>query len=116
MKLYGRVLKLRDPANPNAPLCDRFHPVIESDDGVTPWRGHPQFSVGDARAMLAEAVALIGLCFWPPSYLYDNWRELGVSPWVNAAQHDAFVAGQMLHRLSSEPPSDEFAFTFERLS
>jgi len=74
-KLYGCVRY----------LGQRFHPEIvavsdRAEDVL--WRGHSCWDVHTAREVLAEAVALIGLCFWPPDGLNDNGRELGLSPWT----------------------------------
>lgn len=76
MKLTGRV------------RCTSggFWPEILAGDTVAWAPRHPVFDAWTARAMLAEAVALAGLCFWPPSYLNDRGRELGVSPWVLPAE------------------------------
>lgn len=71
MTLWGRVLC----------LDGRFTPMIESESQVL-WRGAECVDVWVARWTLTEAVALAGLCFWPPSYLNDLGRPLGVSPWA----------------------------------
>lgn len=61
---------------------DGFWPEILAGDVVVWSPRGPVYDAWTARAMLAEAVALAGLCFWPPSYLNDRGRELGVSPWA----------------------------------
>lgn len=67
---------------------DGFWPEILAGEVVAWSTRNPVYDVWTARAMLAEAVALAGLCFWPPSYLNDLGRELGVSPWINAQRID----------------------------
>lgn len=75
MKIIGRVRC----------TSDGFWPEILAGDIVAWTPRRPLFDPWTARAMLAEAVALAGLCFWPPSYLNDRGRALGVSPWASPA-------------------------------
>lgn len=74
-----------------------FWPEIVANDVVVWAPRRPVYDAWTARWELAEAVALAGLCFWPPSYLNDRGRELGVSPWVDAGLREAFVHGQFVH-------------------
>lgn len=73
---------------------DGFWPEILVGDVVSWAPLRPLHDVWTARWELAEAVALVGLCFWPPSHLNDNGRELGVSPWVDEQIRAAFNLGQ----------------------
>lgn len=91
-KIFGSVLY----------FSGRFHPQIVVS--IEPhgfedvlWRGDWTWGIETARLALAEAVALTGLCFWPPSHLNDNGRELGVSPWMNSQVCRAYENGQLVH-------------------
>lgn len=80
MKIYGRV---------TYDGKGKFYPEIVAlagDETITLWRGCGFWQAHAARNSLAETVALVGLCFWPPSYMNDNGRELGASPWTNATE------------------------------
>lgn len=61
------------------------------------WHGDGFWDVRVARIALTEAVALAGLCFWPPSYTNDKRRALDLSPWVRdliaKAYHEGFTVG-----------------------
>lgn len=80
---------------------DGFWPEILVGDVVAWSPRSPVYDAWTARAMLAEAVALAGLCFWPPSYLNDTGRPLGVAPWVDEAARNAFAQGQLVLARSS---------------
>lgn len=69
-----------------------FWPEILAGDVVVWVPRGPVYDAWTARAALAEAVALAGLCFWPPSYLNDRGRTLGVSPW---ARRDGYTMDEV---------------------